>query len=60
MTIFPHNILRFPELLTLHFLDWKRRYAYSELEDMSDRSLEDIGIRRATRDLDSVKPFWLP
>jgi uncharacterized protein YjiS (DUF1127 family) len=60
MTIFRLNILRFPEFLTLRFIRWNRHYASGELEGMSDRGLEDIGIRPARRDFDSVKPFWLP
>jgi len=60
MTIFSPNILRFPELIALHFLRWKRRYGPTELEHMSDRALEDIGLTPSRRDRDAVKPFWMP
>ena len=60
MTIFSLNISRFPELMTLHFLQWTRRRGRTELEDMSDKGLEDMGLTRSRRDYDVVKPFWMP
>jgi uncharacterized protein YjiS (DUF1127 family) len=42
MTIFPLDMTRFPELFSL--LYWERHYESAELENVSDRSLEDIGL----------------
>ena len=60
MTIFSLNIARFPELISLKFLRWNRPYANAELEKLSDRSLEDIGLKPTRRGFDGVKPFWMP
>jgi len=38
----------------------KRYYDSAELENLSDRSLEDIGLEPPRRDFDAVKPFWMP
>jgi hypothetical protein len=54
MTIFPLDMTRFSELVTASLLRWKR----GELGNVSDRSLEDIGLEPPRRDLDAVKPFW--
>jgi hypothetical protein len=53
MTIFPLGISRFPEFIELYFLRWKRHFPGAKLENLSDQSLQDIG-------LDAVKPFWMP
>jgi len=34
--------------------------AFTALENLSDRSLEDIGLDPSRPDLDTVKPFWMP
>jgi uncharacterized protein YjiS (DUF1127 family) len=57
---FSFNIMRFPELIALNFVRWNRRYGNAELEKLSDRSLQDIGLTPTRRDFDSVKPFWMP
>jgi uncharacterized protein YjiS (DUF1127 family) len=60
MTIFPLEITRFPESTTVCLLREKKRYYDSaELENLSDRSLEDIGLEPPRRDFDAVKPFWM-
>jgi uncharacterized protein YjiS (DUF1127 family) len=60
MTIFPLDITRFPELITVYFLGGKRRSARIELENLSDKNLKDIGLEPMRRDFDAVKPFWMP
>lgn len=58
MSIFP-VFTRFPELFEVYFLHW-RRSAHVELEELSDEELEDIGLELHKRDVDTVKPFWMP
>lgn len=61
MNIFPQDFARLPELISRTLLRWARRSAGSELENLSDRNLEDIGLSPPRRrDLDAVKPFWMP
>jgi uncharacterized protein YjiS (DUF1127 family) len=60
MTIFPLEITRFPEWATVDLLREKRYYDSAELENLSDHSLEDIGLEPPRRDCDAVKPFWMP
>jgi uncharacterized protein YjiS (DUF1127 family) len=60
MTIFPHAITWFPEWATAYLLRGKRHYDSAELENLSDRSLEDIGLEVHKRDFGTLKPFWIP
>ena len=60
MTIFPLEITRFPEWATVDLLREKRYYDSAELENLSDRSLEDIGLEVRKRDFGTLKPFWIP
>jgi hypothetical protein len=60
MTIFPHAITWFPEWVTADLLRGKRHYDGAELENLSDRSLEDIGLEVRKRDFGTLKPFWIP
>ena len=59
MTIFPHAIT-FREWVTAYLLRGKRHYDSAELENLSDRSLEDIGLEVRKRDFGTLKPFWIP
>jgi uncharacterized protein YjiS (DUF1127 family) len=54
MTIFPFDTTQFPEFL-INLL--RRKSHIQSTENMSDRSLEDIGLAPPRRD-DAVKPFW--
>lgn len=59
MTLFPHNVKRFPDLFEVYF----RRWAHSariELEYMSDEDLNDISLERPMRVFETIKPFWMP
>ena len=59
MTSFPLDITRVTVSL-VNLLRWKRYYESAKLENLSDRSLEDIGLEPPRRDFDAVKPFWMP
>jgi uncharacterized protein YjiS (DUF1127 family) len=48
------------EWATVSLLREKRHYDSAELENLSDRSLEDIGLEPPRRDFEAVKPFWMP
>ena len=48
------------EWATVSLLREKRHYNSAELENLSDRSLEDIGLEPPRRDFEAVKPFWMP
>ena len=54
MTIFPFDTTQFPEFL-INLLRWKSHI--QSTENLSDRSLKDIGLAPHGRD-DAVKPFW--
>jgi uncharacterized protein YjiS (DUF1127 family) len=56
MTIFPFDTTQLPEFLT-NILRWKSHI--QSAENLSDRSLEDIGLAPHGR-FDAVKPFWEP
>jgi uncharacterized protein YjiS (DUF1127 family) len=58
MTVFP-NAITFREWVT-YLLRGKRHYDSAELENLSDRSLEDIGLEVRKRDFGTLKPFWIP
>jgi uncharacterized protein YjiS (DUF1127 family) len=60
MTVLRPNVLRFRELMIPDFLRWRRRHIRAEFENLSDSCLHDIGLTPPKRDLDAVKPFWMP
>ena len=60
MNILLRDFVRFPELISGRFFRWTHRHASVEQENLSDRTLEDIGLEPPRRDLDAVKPFWMP
>jgi len=40
--------------------EWRRHArSRSELQGLSDRSLEDIDLSRCTADFEASKPFWM-
>jgi uncharacterized protein YjiS (DUF1127 family) len=57
MTIFPFDTMQFPEFL-INLL--RRKSHIQSTENLSDRSLEDIGLEPHGLDFDAVKPFWEP
>ena len=56
MTIFSHAIT-FPEWVIAYLLRGKRHYDSGELENLSDRSLEDIGLEVHKRGFGTLKPL---
>ena len=58
MTI--HTITWFPEWATAYLLRGKRHYDSAELENLTDRGLEYIGLEVRKRDFGTLKPFWIP
>ncbi len=61
MTIFSLEFSRLPDLVAGQFSRWKHGHSGPHLEDLSDRTLADIGLAEPLkRDLDPVKPFWMP
>jgi hypothetical protein len=60
MTIFPLDLSRFSDLITVCFVRWKHHFSGAKLENLSDRALQDIGLEPCRRDFDTVKPFWMP
>ena len=57
MTISPFDLTRFPEFL-INLL--RRKSHIQSAQNLSDRSLEDVGLEPHRRDFDAVKPFWQP
>ena len=55
-----HAITWFPEWVNAYLLRGKRHYDSAGLENLSDRSLEDIGLEVRKRDFGTLKPFWIP
>jgi uncharacterized protein YjiS (DUF1127 family) len=56
MNIFQLGLTRIAGLVADYFLRWKT----AELENLSDRSLKDIGLEPPRPDFDAVRPFWMP
>ena len=59
MISFPLDITRVTVNL-VNLLRWKRHYESAKLENLSDRSLEDIGLEPARWNFAAVMPFWMP
>jgi hypothetical protein len=57
MTIFPFDPTWFPEFLICLL---RGKSHIQSAQNLSDRSLEDIGLAPHGRDFDAVKPFWEP
>lgn len=62
MTTFPFELTRLPELIAASLARLRPRNPGVDLHDLSDRTLEDIGVAEPLRrdHLDAVKPFWMP
>jgi uncharacterized protein YjiS (DUF1127 family) len=41
------------------FFGWHQRNIGPDLRDLSDKTLQDIGLKLDRRDLNAVKPFWM-
>ena len=61
------NVMAIHPLLVLHLRQVKQRLAQwrahsrsrTELMNLSDRCLQDIGMSRCTADFEASKPFWV-
>ena len=60
MTIFALRLSRLSVFIAVCLARFKRHVRGVALENLSDRSLKDIGIEPCRRDFDTVKPFWMP
>lgn len=61
MVTFPRELIRLPELIAGNFARWTSRVPGGDLHDLSDKTLADIGMAEPLkRNLDAVKPFWMP
>ena len=57
-TIYPSVVLRCSQLKKL-VSEWRRRiHSRSELANLDDISLRDIGMSRCTAQHEASKPFW--
>ena len=58
-TIYPSLVLRTSQLKKIVF-EWRRRiHSRSELANLDDISLRDIGMSRCTAQHEASKPFWM-
>jgi uncharacterized protein YjiS (DUF1127 family) len=58
-TIYPSIMLRLSQLQKIVF-EWRRRtHSRSELANLDDVSLRDIGMSRCTAQHEASKPFWM-
>jgi len=39
---------------------WHCARSLHELQNLDDRSLQDMGMSRRTADFEAAKPFWMP
>ncbi|HTZ02868.1 MAG TPA: hypothetical protein VMC05_11095 [Xanthobacteraceae bacterium] len=61
MTIFSLEFARLPDVIAGGFSRWRRGHCGPCLQDLNERTLADIGLAEPLRrDLDAVKPFWMP
>jgi len=59
MTVRPRRVSRWREVKQ-RFAEWRHRArSRAELETLSDRVLQDIGMSRCTANFESSKPFWM-
>jgi uncharacterized protein YjiS (DUF1127 family) len=41
-------------------IGWQYYCSRSELEGLSDKCLQDIGVSRCEAEFEAAKPFWMP
>jgi uncharacterized protein YjiS (DUF1127 family) len=59
MTMHRHRVLRWSNVKR-SLGEWRRRArSRNELMNLSDTSLQDIGVSRSTADFEATKPFWM-
>ena len=56
----PHQGLRWNDVKQRLTIWWQYSCSRSELDCLSDKCLQDIGISRCTAEFEAAKPFWMP
>ena len=56
----PHQGSRWRDVKRQLAMWWQYSCSRSELEGLSDKCLQDIGISRCTAEFEAAKPFWMP
>jgi uncharacterized protein YjiS (DUF1127 family) len=59
MTVRPRRVLRWSHVKPSLARWWRRARSRTELMNLSDRCLQDIGMSRCTADFEASKPFWM-
>lgn len=55
----PHRGLRWNDVRQKFTMCRQYSCSRSELDDLSDKCLQDIGISRCTAEYEAAKPFWM-
>jgi uncharacterized protein YjiS (DUF1127 family) len=58
--VYPRHGLRWSDVMRRLATWWQYSYSRSELEGLSDKCLQDIGISRCEAEFEAAKPFWMP
>ena len=59
VAVHPNRGLRWSQVKH-SFVEWRHRArSRAELETLSDRVLQDIGMSRCTANFEASKPFWM-
>jgi uncharacterized protein YjiS (DUF1127 family) len=56
----PQRGLRWNDVKQRLTMWWQYSCSRNELEGLSDKCLQDIGISRCTAEFEAAKPFWIP
>jgi uncharacterized protein YjiS (DUF1127 family) len=56
----PHHGLSWNDVKQRFTMWWQYSRSRSELNGLSDKCLQDIGISRCTAEFEAAKPFWMP
>lgn len=57
--VHPHHGLRWSDARHRLTMWWQYSCSRSELESLSDKCLQDIGISRCEAEFEAAKPFWM-
>jgi uncharacterized protein YjiS (DUF1127 family) len=60
LTVQSRQGLRWSDVKRRLIVWWQYSRSRSELEGLSDTSLQDIGVSRCTAEFEAAKPFWMP
>lgn len=56
---YSHHGLRWSDVKHRLMMWWQYSCSRNELEGLSDKGLQDIGISRCTAEFEVAKPFWM-